>query len=315
MKKFMPILLTAVLLLSQSFTIVHAAPRPADVSKASSGNVLLGVPGKFEKANKTAILKRINQIRKEACDKGYPNPDTGEKLTSSDYVPMKWSSDMEWIAQLRAAECTVYESHTRPNQTSCFTVSHNGENSWAENLAWNDTGLMEGIEQWYDEKNDWVNQRTNKVTGHYTSMIDPNYRYVGIGSFARSSGGWNGVSAEFSFHTGLDEKQSGLSGKKIQTIEVSSKHVGKAKLNAPSSIKKGKSKTLTVTQKISFPDFMGGKSTTVGRYLGKITWKSSKPHVIAITQKGKITAKKNKKSKITAKLANKKTLRKTIAVK
>ncbi len=81
---------------------------------------------------------------------------------------MKWSSNLEWIAQLRAAECTVYESHTRPNNQSCFSIRHRNEQSWAENLAWNYSGLMAGIEQWYGEKNDWVNQDTSKVTGHYT---------------------------------------------------------------------------------------------------------------------------------------------------
>ncbi|MCM1224626.1 MAG: CAP domain-containing protein, partial [Lachnospiraceae bacterium] len=193
-----------------------ASIRPADVEKADSGNLLVGVSGSFERVSKDKILKRINKIRKEACDKGYINPATGKKLKSSDYVEMKWSSDLEWIAQLRAAEAAVNESHTRPNGKSCFSISYNGAQSWAENLAWNYSGLMQGIEQWYGEKGDWVKQNKNAVTGHYTSLINPNYQCIGLGSFVRSTGGWHAVSAEFGYSASGSQKQSNVKGKVIQ---------------------------------------------------------------------------------------------------
>lgn len=94
-----------------SETALAASIRPSDRNKAENGNILVGIPGSFERVSKTKILKRINEIRKEACNKGYINPSTGKKLTRSDYVPMKWSSNLEWIAQLRAAE-SANHSHT-----------------------------------------------------------------------------------------------------------------------------------------------------------------------------------------------------------
>ena len=38
--------------------------------------------------------------------------------------------------------------------------------------------MLDGIEQCYAEKQDWVKQNANAVTGHYTQMIDPENLYV-----------------------------------------------------------------------------------------------------------------------------------------
>ena len=297
-------------------TAQAASMRPADVEKAGSGNLLVGVSGSFERVSKDKILKRINKIRKEACDKGYINPATDKKLKPSDYVEMKWSSDLEWIAQLRAAEAAVNEGHTRPNGKSCFSISHNDTQSWAENLAWNYSGLMQGIEQWYGEKNDWVKQNKNAVTGHYTSLINPKYQYIGLGSFVRSSGGWYAVSAEFGYSISGSQKQSSVKGKVVQTLEVKQNNIKKPQLKAPSSIKKNQKKQLTVTCNVAYTGIMGGTNTTKEAEIIKgITWKSSKPSVLSVNSSGKITAKKTGKATISAKIKGGKTLKKTITVK
>lgn len=292
-----------------------ASARRTDVGKAGEGNMLVNISGTFEYVGKAKILKRINQIRREACTKGYINPSTGEKLTSSDYVPIKWSANLEWIAQLRAAECTVNEDHTRPSGQSCFSISYNGEQSWAENLAWNYSGLMEGIEQWYSEKNDWVTQNAHAVTGHYTSLINPGYRFVGLGSFRRDTGGWYGVSGEFGYSTEGPQTKSKVKGKTVQIIEVKKSSVKKAKLNAPSSIKVKKKKELTVSRNIVYPGIMGGNNTSKEVITKGITWKSSKPSVLSVSKNGKITAKKAGKATITATIKGGARLKKTIIVK
>ncbi len=320
-KRFQKTKITALLLIfimsvtQIPVTVQAAAVRPADVKKAGSGNILIGVSGSFEKADKSDILKRVNDIRKEACTKGYKNPNTGRKLKPSDYVPLKWSSNLEWIAQLRAAECTVNEGHTRPNGKSCFSIHYKNEQSWGENLAWNYSGLMRGIEQWYGEKNDWVNQNANAVTGHYTNLINPEYKFIGLASFVRGSGGWYGISAEFGYSTAGSQSQSNIKGKTVQTIEVAKNNARQIKLNAPSSIKLKKSKQLTITCNVTFPGIMGGQNSTQGKITKNVTWKSSKPSVISVKRSGKITAKKPGKATITAKIKGGKTLKKTITVK
>ena len=216
---FSPVAGTAVTCLR---TIEAAAVpvRQADVSAPSEGNTLVPIRGSFYIKAPAEILNRINAIRKEACEEGLINPSTGNKLTPSDYKPIRWSSALEKIAQMRAAEAAVCQSHTRPNGQICFSCVYDGEQTWAEDLAWNWSGIMEGIEQWYEEKGDWVKQNSSAVTGHYTSMINPDYNYTALGCFRLESGGWYAVSGEFSFKTGLDESAVGVSGLYDQMIEV-----------------------------------------------------------------------------------------------
>ena len=73
-----------------------------DVDRASDGCILAGVPGKYV-ADAQAALDRINEIRREACEEGVLNPDTNMPLTMDDYVEIKWSNDLEYIARIRAA--------------------------------------------------------------------------------------------------------------------------------------------------------------------------------------------------------------------
>lgn len=312
-------LVTFMLIVSAVFmqipcTVQAASYRQTDVKKPAKGNVLVGVEGTYENVGKDQILKRINEIRKEACDKGYINPSTKKKLTPKDYVPIKWSSDLEWIAQIRAAESTVNESHTRPNGTSCFSIVHNGMKSWAENLAWNYSGLMAGIEQWYGEKEDWVNQNSAAVTGHYTSMINPRYTYIGLGSFRRSTGGWYGVSAEFSWESKDNGTKSNLNGKSVQALEVKASNINSVKIIASSKVKKGKSIKSSVTGKVTFPGIMGGQNNTDITILKNIKWTSSKKSVLAIEAGSKLRAKKAGKSVVKAKITGLKTVKKTITV-
>lgn len=288
--------------------------RETNVGTAAKGNEILGVSGKFEYVTKEDIINRVNEIRKEACKNGYINPSTGEKLSDEDYIAIKWSSELEWIAQLRAAEATVYESHERPNGEKCFSALYNDKQSWAENLAWNHSGMLQGIEQWYGEKEDWAKQNTNTVTGHYESLINPKYKYIGTGSFIRTSGGWYGISAEFSFENSLDESKSSLSGKKIQKIEIQKSHTGKARIQVPAKIKAGSTKKLNVVKKVTFSGIMGGTNTTDGIILNEITWSSSKKSVASISADGTLDAKKAGKTTITAKIKDGKSIKTTITI-
>ena len=120
------------------------------------------------------------------------------KLTMADYVPLKWSSDLEYIARIRSAEASVRKDHLRPcNMWPESIWAPGGTTSYAENLAWNvqmtcSMGSTNGMGQ----KNDWVNQ-TGRVTGHYESLITPAYQYIAVSSFLNDETGRNTTSAEF----------------------------------------------------------------------------------------------------------------------
>ena len=76
-----------------------------DVSEASDDCTMLGVYGSYYSQAQEA-LDRINEIRKEACEEGnVPDPRNPERMLSADdYVPLKWSKDLESIAKIRASE-------------------------------------------------------------------------------------------------------------------------------------------------------------------------------------------------------------------
>jgi uncharacterized repeat protein (TIGR02543 family) len=209
---------------------LSASGKPEIDMTPAEGNIVMGFSGSYYTESADKILKRLNEIRLEACRQGVRNPATGKPLTLADYVPLYWSSDLEAIARLRAAEATVSQAHTRPNGKLCFTaVTTNHKSTTAENLAWNYSGLMQGIEQWYGEKSDWVNQTAGAVTGHYTSMINPGYRAVGLGAFRLTSGGWYAVAQEFSYEDTLDAYKDPGQGKCMQYMEVQGSNVASLK--------------------------------------------------------------------------------------
>lgn len=209
------------------------ATLPTDVTTVKTGRMFLGIKGSYITDMQNA-LNRINAIRKEACDEGIKDPrNESRNLASSDYVPIKWSSDLEYIARIRTAEASVYRQHIRLNGYDAFAIySPNGVRSWGEVLAWNTSRtFLQGIEQWYREKKDWVGN-TGKVTGHYTQMIDPDNIYVGLATFINPNAGYSTTTAgEFTSQRNLDYSQ-GTSGAVldesagpaidncIQTVEV-----------------------------------------------------------------------------------------------
>lgn len=204
-----------------------------DVTTAKKDRTFLGIRGSYITDMQNA-LDRINAIRKEACNEGIKDPrDESRNLTSSDYVPIKWSSDLEYIARIRAAEASVYMQHIRLNGYDCFAISSpNGIRSFGEVLAWNNTKkFLQGVEQWYREKADWVGN-TDGVTSHYTQMIDPDNIYVGLATFVNANSRYSTTTAgeftsqknlDYSLGTSqtvLDESAGPAIDNCIQTVEV-----------------------------------------------------------------------------------------------
>ncbi len=285
---------------------------PTDVSTASDGCVFVGIEGKYA-AQVQDALDRVNKIRKEACREGVPDPsDPDRKLKASDYVPIKWSSSLEYIARIRAAEAVVLSGHERPNGSRCFSLkAPDGTSSYGEVLAWNsasDGSMVRGINQWYGEKEDWVKQNKNAVTGHYTSMIDPENKYIGLGAFVSEFGTWEcSVSGEFGkFGSGSGSVASGSTGSCIQTIEAEKDSLKELQLFQGSEnvsdglgIGAGKKAALTARVKVVIDD-----DTSFCNYLDSITWTSSNPSVAQVDSNGIVSVKKSGNAVITASAGN-----------
>ena len=283
-------------------TTVSDTDTPQVDMTLTAGNILMGFSGTYYTETADKILNRLNEIRLEACREGVINPSTNQPLTEADYVPLQWSSDLEAITRLRAAEATVAQSHTRPNGTRCFTVkTTNNQQSWAENLAWNNSGLMEGIKQWYGEKSDWVNQ-TGETTGHYTSIINPEYRHVAVSAFRLASGGWYAIAQEFSPYSSLDSKKDDTAGKCIQYMEITGSSVTSLQLDAESSplyIEKGNTAQLSLNATITHEDYYGTAKTFTGPVKEGGVWSSSDESVASVETNGLITTKKSGTAEIT----------------
>ena len=264
---------------------VHAL-RKSDVDNPSANNIMVKIPGTFEKPDVKEVLNLINSYRKEACEKGYIKPGTDVRLTMNDYKPIKWSTNLEWIAQTRAAEAAVCQSHERPNGESWFTVEHNSTSSCRETLAWNYSGLIYGIKQWYGEKEDWVKQNTDAVTGHYESMIDPDVSSIGVGAFASKSDNWTCVAGEYSYEDDEDSSCYGVYGNEEQLMEVpaSSLHLS---VSGPSSLNVNETKNYHLNSYVSLKNTWGEFVDTPLVSNG-VKWESSNTSVADIDQNGKL---------------------------
>ena len=240
---------------------------PTSPGVNSSGMSRIGVEGTYMTDDLGKAVDRINEIRKEAYEEG---------LVRS-YVPIRLSAQLEAIAQLRAAEAAIKNSHTRPNGSDCFSLSVGGVSSWAEDLAWNTVSdaLLYGIEQWYSEKSAYVN-KTGGVTGHYTSMINPSYTYVGLGCFHSDSGVnySNTIAGEF----GSDERNTAiretanLSGTVKQWIEVPAK-----------KISVNQHTTITVRPGTDYFGLPVKYNSSVDAEIYDLMWTSSDPDVATVT--------------------------------
>ncbi|MCQ2517258.1 MAG: InlB B-repeat-containing protein [Lachnospiraceae bacterium] len=165
---------------------------PADAGE----EVELMFKGAYEGQDYKTVLEKIKTIREEAWNNNYLDPSDKDKkrkiqkcgLTKEEYLNVKWSYDLEEVASQRAAEGKVYKDHKRPNGTQwSFLASSEGIKSQAENLAWNSTGMMGAIDQFYKEKDIWASQGSG-TTGHYTNMINPDLKFYGVASYKSSDG-------------------------------------------------------------------------------------------------------------------------------
>ncbi len=268
---------------------------PTNVTTAGEGNALVGVEGSYATDVKEAI-KLVNKYRLEACEKGYPDPrDPDRKLTKSDYVPIKWSSDLEYIARIRAAEANIYEDHTRPNGKSCFSImTPNGVGSYAEVLAWAGSTIVNSVNMWYCEKSDWVKQTKGAITGHYTSMINPRTTHMGMANM-NGVGAGEFTNAEWISNfqpesVVLDETPLPAAKNVIQTVEVKRSDLSKKKVNIASKLTMGTTQNLRLTY-----TYQNSKKVYD---LGTYSW-SCNSDKVTLTSNGEITAKQIGKYKIT----------------
>lgn len=289
-----------------------------DVTEASEGCTLVGVYGSYFAQAKEALAK-INAIRKEACEAGNVRDprDPGRYLTASDYVPLKWSSDLENIARIRAAEAGIAfrfmdSGHNRLNEKNTFSITSNGISSSSEDLAYYHVqDMIEGILLWYSEKQYWVKQDFSEETGHYTSMINPKFKYVGFGGFYSEAAPYPATMAgEFSAKSDLDETMQKAPADVMQKIEVSNDFIEETYLEGETQIFTGGTTTVTPRVKLRRKNALRDVWP-----IEDVTYTSSNPAVATVTAEGLVTGMTDGTVTITAKSGSTIAAQKEITVK
>ena len=272
---------------------------PSDYENPSKSCTFLGLYGNFF-TDKERALERINKIRKEACNEGVKDPETKKKFKASDYRPLKWSTELEFIARIRAAEGCLTIDHTRLNGKDIWSVEKNGVRSWFENLAWNwnKSNSIDMINQWYEEKKDWVTGGKG-VTGHYESLISSRFKYVGLGWFNTTVSKYPScLAGSFSMKA---HEEDFLEEKKdiIQTLDTLNNKISSCYLEGKKTMKTNESQILIPRVKLKSPALTLWPLKTYD-----LTYTSSNPKIVQVYKTGKVYAFKQGNVVITCKNAD-----------
>lgn len=87
--------------------------------------------------------------------------------------PLTMDRDLMEAAMQRAAECVVSFSHTRPNGTTCFTIS---SKATGENIAAGSATAAGTMNQWMNSE------------GHRENLLDSSWASIGVGAFRAQDG-------------------------------------------------------------------------------------------------------------------------------
>ena len=199
----------------------------SEVLNPSSGNVLVGIKGEFLTPDKQAILDAINKIRKEAADEGLVDQ----------YVPIKWSTDLEKTAFVRATEVSVTLKPERLSTKEIWTAFPSSNSIKGEALDVNYEGFLKAIENWHAEKANYVAKKkggtSKEFTGYYELLINSKFTYVGLAAFRNSASSQK--VATISLALGDDassEELAGGYGSAIQYTEVTASNLSTVKSKA-----------------------------------------------------------------------------------
>ena len=222
-----------------------------------------------------------------------PDPrDPSKMLQPDDYRPLKWSSDLENIARIRAAEAGIAygfmsSGHQRLNGQNISDITSGGISYSAENLSyyWN-TDMKEGIRLWYMEKQYWVNGTTDQETGHYKVLINPSVTYVGLGDFYCEEANYhNTLAGEFSYSTAdLDGTMQDAPENVMQKIEVSNEWLDGYKLEGDSTLKTNQTTGVVLKHQLK------RNSRTHSLWVvDPVTYESSDPEKATISKNGTVS--------------------------
>ena len=268
-----------------------SAASGAPAATASKPCLAIGIPGSFDTTDAQALLARINEIRAEAAAEGLTDYESGAALTGA---PLAWSTGLEQMAQVRAAETSYSFSHTRPNgsgtvlDTNGPLVAGANPTVLAENLA-QAADPASALELWYAEKDAYERYLggdtsvTESDFGHYAALISDSYAYVGLGSFTAANGQTYLV-AEFS-NTASDSTEVQPDGECVARVDVEA-----AGLAASITTPQDWAGSLTAGQTLQLSLNLANAQGDSFEAAQLLTWTSSDESVVTVDGNGLVSA-------------------------
>ena len=127
----------------------------------------------YKQTEARGMLKLVNDFRTGDDAWVWNNNDT-KKVKLDDLNELTYDYSLEEIAMQRAVEIALSCSHTRPNNTKCFTLFDNSVKNKAENIAAGYSSAAEVFAGWQEANANYNGQ------GHRRNMLDSDYNAVGI---------------------------------------------------------------------------------------------------------------------------------------
>lgn len=119
-----------------------------DFTDPNSEIIPLIIPCTYDYSMAHEVLRLVNQARVEYG-----------------IEPLIWDSELEEAAFVRAAECSLVFSHTRPNGQQCFSLT---DKMYGENIA-------AGYRSAESVVAGWMNS-----AGHRANILNPNFKSMGV---------------------------------------------------------------------------------------------------------------------------------------
>ncbi len=292
---------------------------------SDTDTVNIRVSGTYYTKSAEDILDQINKIRKEACEQGLMFSDYygGErKLTMDDYVPLKWSNNLEQSVRLRAMESSMIIGHSTLHGASGHVYDYIDRSqfyTYGENLAWNNnhdaSGIPYGINQFYSEKSLYEKYYNDSSKygeyGHYENMINPNYTHVGVAAcqMPNTKNGWICIAMQLGgSRTGeVDETKITQTGKITNTLNSYVTNLKDLSLSGSSTLPIGGTSEYVISGKV-----YNEKFTIPAGINSDMSWKSSDEGVLTVKD-GVVTGIDGGTAEVSVDLAGT-TLKKNVAV-
>ena len=183
---------------------------PAAARADEANNSILLSPT-FGQTDARGMLDMINAFR--TGDEAFYWNETNTESVASQGAPLAYSYALEEIAMQRAAEIALSFSHTRPDNTRCFTaLASDGTRSYGENIAAGTTTANAAFTLWREDDKKYSGQ------GHRRNMLKTDFQAVGVGHAV--VGGVHFWVQEFSYSTDSMAQAAALDTERTVTVSV-----------------------------------------------------------------------------------------------